>query len=357
MIRGSDSSIRKHALTFDVEEHFQVSAFWTSERRKQWDLLESRVERNTLKIADILAARSTKATFFVLGWIAERHPGLVKELAQRGHEIASHGYGHELVSNQTPNEFRQDIRRSKQILEDLIGKKVLGYRAPSFSVTSWAIEILVEEGFQYDSSVNDRFRSRSTGRIGTTGACYPIATPAGVLLEIAPSTITTFGVQLPVGGGGYFRLLPYGATRMLLKRLESQGSQLVIYLHPWELDPAQPRMQGALLSKARHYFNLDKTEPGLRRLLDDFVFGPIDEVVTFSQFLHCETQLELTAAQDTRSPICSYREAIAPMRQISNEQEASRETTACFEGANGKRGLNPIVDQQHIGLELMKELK
>jgi polysaccharide deacetylase family protein (PEP-CTERM system associated) len=279
MIRESDTSSRRHALTFDVEEHFQVSAFWTSERRKQWDVLESRVERNTFKIADILASRSTKATFFVLGWIAERHPGLVKELAERGHEIASHGYGHELVCNQTPNEFREDIRRSKQILEDLIGKKVLGYRAPSFSITSWAIEILVEEGFQYDSSVNDRYRSRSTGRIGTPGAYYPIATPSGVLLEISPSTITTFGVQLPVGGGGYFRLLPYGATRMLLKRLESQGSQLVIYLHPWELDPGQPRMHGALMSRARHYLNLDKTEPGLRRLLDDFVFGPIHKVV------------------------------------------------------------------------------
>ena len=125
MIRGSDGSIRRHALTFDVEEHFQVSAFWTSERRKQWDSLESRVERNTLKIAHILASRSTKATFFVLGWIAERHPRLVKELADCGHEIASHGYGHELVSNQTPEEFRQDIRRSKIILEDLIGKKVV----------------------------------------------------------------------------------------------------------------------------------------------------------------------------------------------------------------------------------------
>jgi polysaccharide deacetylase family protein (PEP-CTERM system associated) len=167
-------------LTFDIEEHFQVSAFWTSERRRHWDTLESRVERNTIKIADILASRSTKATFFVLGWIAERYPELVKKLAQSGHEIASHGYGHELVSHQSPGEFREDIRRSKDILENLIGTKVVGYRAPSFSITSWAIEILVEEGFQYDSSINKRFRSSSSGKIGRVSNYYPITTPSGV---------------------------------------------------------------------------------------------------------------------------------------------------------------------------------
>src|SRR5215467_805762 len=273
-----DGAVSKHALTFDLEEHFQVSAFWSSERRRQWETLESRVERNTMKIADILASRSTKATFFVLGWIAERHPQLVKMLAQSGHEIASHGYGHELVSKQSPAQFREDIRRSKDILENLIGTKVLGYRAPSFSITSWAIEILVEEGFQYDSSINNRFRSSNTGKVSRPSNYYPINTPSGVLLEIAPSTITTLGIQLPVGGGGYFRLLPYSATRLLLKRLERQGSKLVIYLHPWELDPAQPRMKGTLISRTRHYLNLDKTEQGLRRLLDDFIFGPIGEL-------------------------------------------------------------------------------
>jgi polysaccharide deacetylase family protein (PEP-CTERM system associated) len=299
-MRINEKRVPRHALTFDVEEHFQVSAFWTLERRGQWDKLESRVERNTLKIANILASRSTRATFFVLGWVAERHPALVKELALYGHEIASHGYGHELVSDQTPEEFREDIRRAKGILEDLIGKKVAGYRAPSFSITSeteWAIEILVEEGFQYDSSIYDRFRSKSASNVGKPSKCYHISTSSGVLLEVSPSTITTLGVQLPVGGGGYFRLLPYGATRMLLKRLENQGSQLVIYLHPWELDPAQPRMNGALLSKARHYLNLDKTEQGLRRLLDDFVFGPIDEMVRPEYWQQGKNQDLLTTVQ------------------------------------------------------------
>lgn len=276
VLTSPNPNLLKHALTFDIEEHFQVSAFWTSERREQWDTLESRVERNTLRIADILGSRAMKATFFVLGWIAERHPQLVKELAQRGHEIASHGYGHELVWRQSPEEFRTDIRRSKEILEDLTGTKVRGYRAPSFSITSWAFDILVEEGYQYDSSVNGRFRSSCTG-VGRSGSSYRIRTPAGVLLERSPSTISTLGIQLPVGGGGYFRLLPYSATRILLKRLESQGSRLVIYLHPWELDPAQPRMKGAWLSRARHYLNLNKTEDGLKRLLCDFTFGPIGE--------------------------------------------------------------------------------
>lgn len=276
----SAGPIPKHALTFDVEEHFQVSAFWTAERRRHWDTLESRVERNTMRIAEMLSARSTKATFFILGWIAERHPRLVKELAQGGHEIASHGYGHELVSKQSPAEFREDVRRSKAILENLSGTRIVGYRAPSFSLTSWAIEILVQEGFIYDSSINGRFRSSRTGETGRPITnCFPITTPSGILFEIAPSTITTLGVRLPVGGGGYFRLLPYSATRILLKRLESQGSQLVIYLHPWELDPDQPRMKGSMISRMRHYLNLNKTEAGLRQLLDDFAFGPIAEWV------------------------------------------------------------------------------
>ena len=274
----SKGPVSRHALTFDIEEHFQVSAFWTPERRRHWDTLESRVYRNTMKIAEMLSQRSTKATFFILGWIAERHPRMVKELSQCGHEIASHGYGHDLVSNQSPADFREDIRRSKVILEDLIGTRVVGYRAPSFSLTQWAIEILVQEGFKYDSSLNGRFQSSRTVESGRPNNNYfSIRTPSGILLEIAPSTIATLGVKLPVGGGGYFRLLPYNATRMLLKRLESQGSQLVIYLHPWELDPEQPRMQGSLISRTRHYLNLDKTEGALRRLLDDFVFGSIAE--------------------------------------------------------------------------------
>ena len=280
-LEGAAQERLRHVLSFDVEEHFQVAAFWSSARRSKWEESPSRVEPNTRKISDLLSVHSTKATFFVLGWVAERHPGLVKDLAQQGHEIASHGYGHELVHTQTPQQFREDVSRSKHILEDLIGKPVLGYRAPSFSITpqtEWAIRILIEEGYRYDSSIYNRFRSApgiATASIGT----YRIETEVGAIWEVSPSTTNACGFQLPVAGGGYFRLLPYSASKMFLKNLEKQGSQLVIYLHPWELDPEQPRMDGPMLSKVRHYLNLGKTEQRLRWLLRDFSFAPINEVV------------------------------------------------------------------------------
>ncbi|THJ19444.1 MAG: DUF3473 domain-containing protein [Nitrospira sp. CG24E] len=272
---------QKHVLSFDIEEHFQVAAFWSVGRRREWDHLASRVERNTRKIADLLSEDSTKATFFVLGWVAERHPGLVKDLVEQGHEIASHGYGHELVHTQAPEQFREDVRRSKQILENLIGRQVVGYRAPSFSITSrtkWALPVLVEEGYRYDSSIYNRFHG-AQDRSMTGGGAYQLETRAGTIWEVSPSTLNACGLQLPVAGGGYFRLFPYAASKMFLKSLEKQGTQLVMYLHPWELDPEQPRMDGPVLSKIRHYMNLGKTEERLRSLLSDFRFAPIRDVV------------------------------------------------------------------------------
>jgi polysaccharide deacetylase family protein (PEP-CTERM system associated) len=271
----------RHVLSFDVEEHFQVAAFWSVARRREWDQLASRVERNTRKITDLLSEHSTKATFFVLGWVAERHPNLVKDLAQQGHEIASHGYGHELVHTQTPIQFREDVRRSKRILEDLIGRQVLGYRAPSFSITSqteWAIPVLIEEGYRYDSSIYNRFRSTQGSTVTKVGT-YQLETEAGTIWEVSPSTLNACGLQLPVAGGGYFRLFPYAASRMFLKNLENQGSQLVMYLHPWEFDPEQPRMDGSVVSKFRHYLNLKKTETRLQQLVKDFRFTSIREAI------------------------------------------------------------------------------
>ncbi|MEP6959273.1 MAG: XrtA system polysaccharide deacetylase [Nitrospirota bacterium] len=269
-----------HCLSFDVEEHFQVSAFWSEERRQQWDKYESRVERNTMRVADVLARHDTKATFFVLGWVAERYPGLVKTLMGRGHEIASHGYGHELVTNQSQEQFRDDIRKAKFILEDLTGRPVIGYRAPSFSITTesqWALSILVEEGYRYDSSVYDRFQRSENAR--ATNEIAQIETAAGRIWEIPPSTLTVWGVQIPVAGGGYFRLFPYAASKALLQKLENQGVTLMMYLHPWEVDPEQPRMDGPWLSQFRHYLNLHKTEKRLTALLEDFQFGSIAEVL------------------------------------------------------------------------------
>lgn len=270
-----------HALSFDVEEHFQVSAFWSPLRRGSWDQLESRVERNTRKIVDMLERSGTKATFFILGWVAERHPALVRYLSNAGHEVASHGYGHELVTSQTPMAFREDVRKAKAILEHLTGKQVVGYRAPSFSITAeteWALPILVEEGHLYDSSVYNKFRERYGNGLAV-GRSYQIQTAAGSLWEVPPSTMKTCGVHIPVAGGGYFRLTPYPMMKIFLRRLENDGVQLVMYLHPWEIDPQQPRMQGPLLSRIRHYMNLRKTEQRLATLLEDFSFGSIVQVI------------------------------------------------------------------------------
>jgi len=206
---------------------------------------------------------------------------MVKALANQGHEIASHGYGHELVYSQSPKLFRNDVRRAKQILEDLTGMAVLGYRAPSFSISSqsqWALSILVEEGHTYDSSIYNRFhRCHNSSQ---ENEFFEIETSVGKIWEIPPSTVNIMGIQIPVAGGGYFRLFPYAASKAFLNRLQGQGSTFVMYLHPWEIDPGQPRMEGPWLSKFRHYLNLGKTQKRLDRLLTDFRFRPLREAVS-----------------------------------------------------------------------------
>ncbi len=266
-----------HALSFDVEEHFQVAAFWSPMRRRDWDNYESRVEANVHKIISLLSSRGIHATFFVLGWVAQKHPNLVKEIANEGHEIASHGFEHNMITSQAPSVFREDIRKSKHILEDIIGRPIHGYRAPSFTITSdtrWALPILVEEGFAYDSSIvpiqHDRY-----GMPGANPCCHVLETVSGSLWEVPPSTMKVGPIRVPVAGGGYFRLYPYSVLRMFLMRTSDEGHPLVMYLHPWELDPKQPRMQGSLLSRFRHYLNLSKTEARLEKLLIDFSFTSI----------------------------------------------------------------------------------
>lgn len=270
-----------HCLSFDIEEHFQVSAFWSEARRQQWDCLESRVERNTEKILAMLASQSLHATFFVLGWVAERCPRIVRRMVQEGHELASHGYGHELVTSISTTAFREDIRKTKRILEDLSGKPVWGYRAPSFSITKdslWALSILVEEGYRYDSSVFPIMHD-TYGIPGASPDLHRITTEQGEIWEIPPSTVVVAGLRLPIAGGGYFRMCPYPVFRALMKKAEKAGDPLVIYFHPWELDPEQPRMQGAWLSRVRHYTNLHRTESRLSKLLTDFKFASIREAV------------------------------------------------------------------------------
>jgi polysaccharide deacetylase family protein (PEP-CTERM system associated) len=281
MLQRSIPSPSVHCLTFDVEEHFQVNAFDSEQRRQQWGTYESRVERNTEKILALLDRHRYRATFFVLGWIAERHATLVQRIAAAGHEIASHGYGHELVNRIGPDAFREDVRKAKKILEDVIGAPITGYRAPSFTIvreTPWAHEVLVQEGFAWDSSVvpvvHDVY-----GWPGADPHPHRIATPSGSLFELPPSTVRCFGTRLAVGGGGYFRLYPYPLLRHWLRRIEAQGQPLIFYLHPWELDPGQPRMSGRRLSTFRHYRNLDRVEARLERLFDDFRFSPVCEAL------------------------------------------------------------------------------
>ncbi|MGZ3184197.1 MAG: XrtA system polysaccharide deacetylase [Telluria sp.] len=268
----------RNALTCDVEDYFQVSAFERHIPRARWDQCESRIERNLYRVLDLLSERGLHGTFFVLGWLARRHPHLVRELAGRGHEVASHGYAHERATAQSPAQFRCDVRAAKQLLEDLAGSPVHGYRAPSFSIGAanhWAHEVLHEAGYRYSSSVYP-IRHDHYGMPAGPRFCYR----SHGLLEIPVSTALVGNARLPAGGGGYFRLFPYALSRGLLARVHRRDAQpAVFYFHPWELDPAQPRTPGLpLRTHVRHYLNLGRTEARLRRLLADFAWDRVDQV-------------------------------------------------------------------------------
>jgi polysaccharide deacetylase family protein (PEP-CTERM system associated) len=272
-----------NAMTVDVEDYFHVSNFAGVIRPEEWPKFESRVELNTLRLLDIFAAHHVSATCFMLGWVAERHPSLVRAIQDAGHEVACHGYGHRLVYQSTPREFRADVRRAKQLLEDLSGTEVVGYRAPSFSIIKsclWALDILGEEGFRYDSSIfpiwrqrygipnANRFPHRWTTRNG------------GALVQFPVSTFRACGVNLPLGGGGYFRVLPYALSRWAIGQLNrAEGRPAVMYIHSWEIDAEQPRVPGPLLARIRHYVNLHSTEAKLRRLLTDFPFATLGSLL------------------------------------------------------------------------------
>lgn len=267
-----------NAMTVDVEEHFHVTAFSGSLKRDDWPRMESRVERNTRRLLDLFARRGVRVTFFVLGWVAERHPDLIRELHRAGHEIACHGLTHELVYKQTPEIFREETRRSKNLLEDLTGTKVRGYRAATYSITSsslWALDILEELGFEYDSSVFP-VRHDLYGMPGTSRKPYRVA--SGRLIEVPLTTTRILGQELPCAGGGYFRLLPYSVFRWALRRTNAEGLPAVFYIHPWEIDPDQPRVDAPWRSRFRHYTNLHRTERRLEALLDDFRWAAMEDV-------------------------------------------------------------------------------
>ena len=264
-------------LTIDVEEYFQVSAFERNVKVDDWEKLESRVVNNTGRILDILAEFDTKATFFIVGWVAEKHPQLVRSIQKAGHLIGCHSYLHRKVYTLTPEQFREDTKRARELLEDVAGQPVVGYRAPSYSITKksiWALEILAELGFRYDSSIfpiiHDNYGIPDSPR-------FPYLHPHINLYEYPISTAKVFGRTIPVSGGGYFRLFPYWFTKWALKLINEKEQQpFIFYLHPWEIDPDQPRFTSAsVVSKFRHYNNLAKTEYRLRRLLGDFDFQPV----------------------------------------------------------------------------------
>lgn len=266
-----------NAMTVDVEDYFHVSVFDGLVPRHTWDRMESRVCANTERLLRIFGDAGVSATFFVLGWVAERYPELVRTVAAQGHEIASHGFGHRLVYDLTPAAFRSDVRRAKDLLESVTARPVYGYRAPSYSVTSrslWALDILIEEGYRYDASIfpihHDRYGIPISPR-----SPY-LLERGGVLMEAPASTVRWGPFNLPIGGGGYFRILPYAWTRWGIQRLNQvEQAAAIFYLHPWEIDPGQPRLQTSVLGQFRHYCNLAKTEGRLRALLRDFQFSTL----------------------------------------------------------------------------------
>ena len=273
-----------NAMTVDVEDYFHVSALAEVISRKDWDSMEFRAEHSTDKLLEMFAEKDVKATFFVLGWVARKSPGLIRRIHAAGHEVACHGLTHELVYRQTPEVFHEETKVSKSMLEDTIGAPVIGYRAASYSITAkslWALDTLCDLGFEYDSSIfpiaHDRY-----GIPGSSTRPGPIAAPNGKkIVEFPLSTKSVLGKRIPVAGGGYFRLFPYWFTRWALGAVNRDDDlPFVFYLHPWEIDPGQPRVRASRLSRFRHYNNLHKCEPRLRALLGDFRFSTMREVLS-----------------------------------------------------------------------------
>ena len=277
---GTSGGTVRNAITVDVEDYFQVSAFESHISRSQWEKLPARVEQNTNRILELFESKGVQGTFFTLGWIAERNPSLIRRIVDGGHELASHGYEHIRIYQQRPQEFRQDVSRTKMLLEDLSGCQVRGYRAASFSIrkdTLWAVDILQDTGHLYSSSVypvhHDLYGIPDAPR-------FPFRHEGDGLLEIPITTVKMLNQNLPVGGGGYFRIYPYGFFRRALQRVNNEeGRPAVFYFHPWEIDPGQPRQRAVgLKARFRHYVNLCKTERRLMQLLGEFRWGRMDKV-------------------------------------------------------------------------------
>ncbi|MCA9066082.1 MAG: DUF3473 domain-containing protein [Planctomycetaceae bacterium] len=300
-------------FTVDVEDYFQVSAFAQVIRCEDWDHYECRVEKNTRDILELAAAAGTKGTFFVLGWVAERYPDLVREIQSAGHEIGCHSQWHQLVYDLGPDRFRQDLIQSRDILQNITGQPVTLYRAPSFSITRrsmWALTILAEEGFHTDSSIypvrHDRY-----GVPGAPRFPHRIQTPAGTIREFPGMVWNRGSLNVPVGGGGYLRLLPWPLTRFLLSRIRSESRPLNVYVHPWEVDPEQPRISASLKSRFRHYQNLHATAPRLRKMLGTFRLTTMSQILDtcalpFAPVMHSSSSPSTPAQHAEPIPVSHY---------------------------------------------------
>jgi polysaccharide deacetylase family protein (PEP-CTERM system associated) len=271
----------RNAFTIDVEDYFHVSAFASHIARADWDRMPCRIERNVDAILELLEESKAHATYFMLGWVAERYPGLVRRIVDQGHELASHGFAHQRATGQSREEFREDVRRAKALLQDIGGVAVQGYRAPSFSIGQdnlWALECLSEVGYRYSSSIYPIHHDH----YGMPGAPRFAFYPAGGrgLLEIPVTTVRLFNRNLPAGGGGYFRLLPYSVSRWCLKHVNTVDQQpCIFYFHPWEIDPGQPRQSGiSLKTRFRHYVNLSGMKRRIRAVLRDFQWDRMDRL-------------------------------------------------------------------------------
>lgn len=271
-----------NALTIDVEDYYQVSNFETKIQFEEWDYYEHRVEKNTFRIIEILDQCKVKATFFILGWVAERYKSLILTLDQCGHEIASHGYSHKRIYNQSPIQFLEETKRSKELLEDIIGKAIWGYRAASYSITSkslWALDIIRDQNFRYDSSIFPIYHD-TYGIAEAPRFCYELTKEGEGLVEFPPSTVKISKLNFPVAGGGYLRFYPYFLTRWGISHLNKREKQpALVYLHPWEIDPNQPRIATSRFASLRHYYNLDKVEERLISLMQCFQFGTMRQVL------------------------------------------------------------------------------
>lgn len=282
---GQIPSSEAPVMTVDVEDYFQVEAFASDIPRESWDGYPLRVEDNTRRILDLFDEHKAKATFFVLGWIANRCPQLIREISHRGHEIACHSYWHRCVFNLTPSQFREDTRLAKDALEDATGTKIRGYRAPSWSITSkslWALDVLAEEGFEYDSSIYPIYHDI----YGIPGSCSlpytHVLNGNRRLQEFPPATVRILGMTIPAAGGGYLRILPFAYTAWACRRI-SAHQRLMVYLHPWELDPKQPRIASRMRSRFRHYTNLTKMEKRLEGILKLYQFTSFENVLRHSE--------------------------------------------------------------------------